>query len=105
LTWDQECESPEVAAKFRPLGANANERNLDRPQSLLAPGPGHPTGDWVLAFDLYRETIHQRMTAETTGDRITVVARDLKLEGGIRDGTLELKRSGKDGPPVTMSDT
>ena len=36
LAWDQEFESPEVAAKFRPLGATANEQNLDRPQSLLA---------------------------------------------------------------------
>jgi uncharacterized protein YndB with AHSA1/START domain len=35
LAWDQEFESPEVAAKFRPLGATANEQNLDRPQSLL----------------------------------------------------------------------
>ena len=36
LAWDQEFESPEVAAKFRPLCATANEQNLDRLQSLLA---------------------------------------------------------------------
>lgn len=36
LAWDQEFESPEVAAKFRPLSATANEQNLDRLQSLLA---------------------------------------------------------------------
>lgn len=35
LAWDQEFESPEVAAKFRPLSATANEQNLDRLQSLL----------------------------------------------------------------------
>jgi uncharacterized protein YndB with AHSA1/START domain len=36
LAWDQEFESPEVAAKFRPLCTTANEQNLDRLQSLLA---------------------------------------------------------------------
>jgi len=36
LGWDQEFESPEVAATFRPLGATANEQNLDHLQSLLA---------------------------------------------------------------------
>ena len=36
LAWDQEFESPEVAAKFRPLSATANEQNLDRLQSQLA---------------------------------------------------------------------
>jgi hypothetical protein len=36
LAWDQEFKSPEVAAKFRALGATANEQNLDRPQSLRA---------------------------------------------------------------------
>jgi len=35
LAWDQEFESPEVAEKFRPLAATANEQNLDRLQSLL----------------------------------------------------------------------
>ena len=35
LAWDQEFEGLEVAAKFRPLGATANEQNFDRPQSLL----------------------------------------------------------------------
>jgi hypothetical protein len=36
LAWDQEFESPEFAAKFRPLGATANEQDLDGLQSLLA---------------------------------------------------------------------
>jgi hypothetical protein len=36
LTWDQEFESPEVAAKLRPLRATANEQILNRFQSLLA---------------------------------------------------------------------
>jgi uncharacterized protein YndB with AHSA1/START domain len=36
LAWDQEFESPEVAAKMRPLSNTANEQNLDRLQSLLA---------------------------------------------------------------------
>src|SRR5205814_165110 len=58
--------------------------------------PADLAGDWVLALELYGETNHQRMTVETTGDRITVAARGLKLEGGIRDGRLELERSGKD---------
>lgn len=36
LAWDQQFESPEVAAQFRPLSATANEQNLDRLQALLA---------------------------------------------------------------------
>ena len=67
--------------------------------------PADLAGDWVLALDLYGETNHQRMNVGATGDRITVAAGGLKLEGGIREGKLELKRSGKDGPPVTMSGT
>ena len=36
LSWVQEFESPEVAARMRSLGTTANEQNLDRLQSLLA---------------------------------------------------------------------
>ena len=36
MAWVQEFESPEVAAKMRPLSETANEQNLDRLQSLLA---------------------------------------------------------------------
>jgi uncharacterized protein YndB with AHSA1/START domain len=36
LAWVQEFESPEVAAKMRPLTDTANEQNLDKLQSLLA---------------------------------------------------------------------
>lgn len=36
LVWVQEFESPEVAAKMRPISDTANEQNLDRLQSLLA---------------------------------------------------------------------
>ena len=36
LAWVQEFESPEVAARMRPLCEPANEQNLDRLQSLLA---------------------------------------------------------------------
>jgi uncharacterized protein YndB with AHSA1/START domain len=36
LAWVQEFESPEFAAKMRPLCEPANEQNLDRLQSLLA---------------------------------------------------------------------
>ena len=36
LTWVQAFESPEVAAKMRPLTATANEQVLDRLQALLA---------------------------------------------------------------------
>src|SRR5215475_3092940 len=77
------------------------------PAALQGPGigPADLAGDWVLTLDLYGETNEQRITVETTGDRITVAAWGLKLEGGFRDGRLELKRSGKDGPPVTMSGT
>jgi len=35
LSWVQEFESPEVAAKFRPLSKTANEQNLDRLQAVL----------------------------------------------------------------------
>jgi uncharacterized protein YndB with AHSA1/START domain len=37
--WDQEFESPEVAAKMRAICEPANEQNLDRLQSLLAAVP------------------------------------------------------------------
>lgn len=36
LAWVQEFESPEVAARMRPVCQIANEQNLDRLQSLLA---------------------------------------------------------------------
>jgi uncharacterized protein YndB with AHSA1/START domain len=36
LAWVQEFESPEFAAKMRPLCEPANEQNLDRLESLLA---------------------------------------------------------------------
>lgn len=36
LAWVQEFESPEVAARIRPLSKTANEQNLDRLESLLA---------------------------------------------------------------------
>jgi acetamidase/formamidase len=67
--------------------------------------PADLAGDWVLAFDLYGETNYQRMAVETTGDRVTIAAWGLKLEGGIHDGRLELRRSGKDGPPAIMTGT
>lgn len=38
LAWVQEFESPEVAAKMRPLSGTANEQVLDRLQALLASG-------------------------------------------------------------------
>jgi len=36
FSWVQEFESPEVAAKLRPIVDPANEQNLDRLQALLA---------------------------------------------------------------------
>ena len=39
LTWVQEFESPEMAAKMRSLVETANEENLDRLQALLAGEP------------------------------------------------------------------
>ncbi len=36
LAWDQEFETPEAAAKLRPICGPANEQNLDRLESLLA---------------------------------------------------------------------
>jgi uncharacterized protein YndB with AHSA1/START domain len=36
LEWVQEFESPEVAAKMRPLSATANEQVLDRLEAVLA---------------------------------------------------------------------
>ena len=65
--------------------------------------PADLAGDWVLALELYGETISQRMTVETKGDRVTVAAWGLKLEGAIRDGRMKLVRHGKDGPPVNMN--
>ena len=36
LAWTREFDSPEFAAKMRPLCEPANEQNLDRLESLLA---------------------------------------------------------------------
>ncbi len=36
LSWVQEFETPEIAAKMRPIGETANEQVLDRLQTLLA---------------------------------------------------------------------
>lgn len=36
LAWHQEFESPEMAAKMRPLSGTANEQVLDRLQALIA---------------------------------------------------------------------
>jgi uncharacterized protein YndB with AHSA1/START domain len=36
LAWEQEFETPEVAAKMRRLSEPANEQNLDRLEALLA---------------------------------------------------------------------
>lgn len=36
LAWDQEFDSPEMAAKMRPLSTTANEQVLDRLQAVLA---------------------------------------------------------------------
>lgn len=38
LSWVQEFESPEAAARMRRLSETANEQNLDRLQALLADG-------------------------------------------------------------------
>ena len=45
------------------------------------------------------------MTLQAAGDQVTVAAVGLKLEGGIRDGKIELERPGKDGPPMRMTGT
>jgi hypothetical protein len=44
------------------------------PAALQGQGirPADLAGDGVLALDLYGETNHQRITVETTGDRISV---------------------------------
>ena len=36
LVWEQEFESGEMAAKFRPLSKTANKENLDRLEAMLA---------------------------------------------------------------------
>lgn len=81
--------------------------------ALLAPAalqgqsvkPADLAGDWILAFQLYGETDYQRMTVQVMGDRVTVEAWGLNLEGGLRDGKIELQRPGKDGPPMSMTGT
>lgn len=40
LTWEQEFESPEVADRFRPICAPANEQNLTRLQEILGQARG-----------------------------------------------------------------
>ena len=81
--------------------------------ALLAPAalqgqsvkPADLAGDWILAFQLYGETDYQRMTVQVMGDRVTVEAWGLNLEGGLRDGKIELQRPGKDGPSMSMTGT
>ena len=62
-------------------------------------------GDWAIALMRYGETSYHRMTLQAEGDRVTVVlaSDELKLEGTIRDDKIELQRSGKDGPPSSMT--
>ena len=67
--------------------------------------PADLAGEWILASELYGETNYRRMTVEAEGDRVTFKAWGLNLEGRVRDGKVELKRSGKDGPPARMSGT
>ncbi|MFI5460116.1 MAG: hypothetical protein ACHRXM_32260 [Isosphaerales bacterium] len=45
------------------------------------------------------------MTVQVVGEHVTVAAWGMELEGGIRDGKLELQRPGKDAPPVRMTAT
>jgi len=81
--------------------------------ALLAPSalqgqsvkPADLAGDWSLAHTRYGETYYQRMTVQAVGEHVTAAAGGLKLEGGIRDGKLELERPGKDGPPMRMTGT
>jgi acetamidase/formamidase len=67
--------------------------------------PGDLAGDWMLALERYGETDYGRMTLQAAGDQVTVATPGLRLEGSIRDGKLDLHRSGKDGPPVSMTGT
>jgi len=81
--------------------------------ALLAPAavlgqsvkPADLAGDWMLAIERYGETDYRRMTLQAEGDQATVAVFGMKLSGGIRDGKLELRKSGKDGPPVSMTGT
>jgi amidase len=67
--------------------------------------PADLAGDWIIALVRYGETSYSRMTLQAEGDRVMVVlgADELKLEGTIRDGKIELQQSGKNGPPSSMT--
>src|SRR5262249_30254518 len=58
------------------------------------------------ARTLYGETGYARMTVEFAGDRMTVALWEMKLDGGLRDGKIDLKRSkDKEGPVMSMTGT
>jgi acetamidase/formamidase len=66
----------------------------------------NPAGEWVFAHTLYGQTDYARMTVEISGERLTVALWEMKLEGRVRDGKLEAKRSrDKEGPAMSMTGT
>lgn len=68
--------------------------------------PTDLAGDWVImALDQFGEISYHRMTLQAEGDHVSVdlVSDELKLEGTIRDGKVELQSSGKDRPPSSMT--
>ena len=67
--------------------------------------PGDLAGDWVITHELYGETDYQRMTVNVVRDRISTTFFGMKLDGEIRNGKIELKRSGKEGPRMSLTGT
>src|SRR5262245_47413370 len=61
-------------------------------------------GEWVFAHTLYGETGYARVRVEFAADRLTLALWNMKLDGGIHDGKVELKRSkDKEGPAMSMT--
>src|SRR5262249_12224026 len=61
-------------------------------------------GEWVFAHTLYGETGYARVRVEFAADRLTLALWNMKLDGGIHDGKMELKRSkDKEGPAMSMT--
>jgi acetamidase/formamidase len=65
--------------------------------------PADLAGEWVFTHTRYGDTNHARMTVETAGKALSISLWQMRLEGAIRDGKIELKRSGKERPAVSMT--
>jgi acetamidase/formamidase len=65
--------------------------------------PADLAGDWILTVDDYSQTRHRRMTVRAVRDQVTVAAWGLEFKGTVRDGTMELKPTGREQRSARMT--